>query len=85
MPARTPARTSPRRLAAAVLASGAILLAWAPVAAEAAQGGLVVLARTQYVVEPDLHRVHVTVDAVATSFEPDSGSGQTYYTGSVTK
>jgi hypothetical protein len=33
------------------------------------------------VVEPDLHRVHVTVDAVATSFEPDSGSGQTYYTG----
>ena len=47
----------------------------------AAAGGLVVLAQTRYVVLPAENRVHVTVDAVATSFEPDTAQGRTYYSG----
>lgn len=51
----------------------------APVAA--ADGGLVVVADTRYVALPDQSRVHVTIQAVATSFEPDTPDAQVYYSG----
>ena len=50
-----------------------------PVAAQ--DGGLVVLAQTRYVLEPAAHRVRVTVEAVATSFEPNTPEGQVFYSG----
>ena len=50
-----------------------------PPASAAAGDGLVVLAQTRYEVLPAEHRVHVAVDAVATSFEPDTPQGQVYY------
>lgn len=40
-----------------------------------------VLAQTRYLVQPAAHRIHVTVEAVATSFEPDTPEGQVYYSG----
>jgi hypothetical protein len=43
--------------------------------------GLVVRAQTRYDVQPTAHRVQVTVDAVATSFEPDTPDARTYYSG----
>ncbi len=58
-----------------------LLLTAVPSPTAAADGGLVVLAQTRYVVQPAAHRVHVTVEAVATSFEPDTSEGQVYYSG----
>lgn len=49
--------------------------------ARAAHGGLVVIAATRYVVQPELARVQVTIDAVATSHEPDPEEGRYYYSG----
>ena len=80
MPGRPSARYRRRHLAAALLPALA-LLPVAPPPVAAANGGLVVLARTQYEVDPAGHRVHVSIDAVATSFEPDTPAGQTYYSG----
>jgi hypothetical protein len=65
----------------AVLAILALAAAQAPAPARAAGGGLVVIAQTRYVVEPAVHRVHVTIDAIATSHEPDTSQGRTYYSG----
>ena len=73
-----------RRVLAAqivVLLLPAIALSTHPALTEAADGGLVVLAQARYVVQPSDHRVHVTVDAVATSFEPDTPEGRVYYSG----
>jgi hypothetical protein len=56
-------------------------VALAPPPATAASRDLVVLADTRYQVEPANHRVHITVDAVATSYKQDTSQGQTYYTG----
>ena len=39
------------------------------------------LAQTRYEVLPADHRVHVTVDAVATSYEPNTPEGQVFYSG----
>jgi hypothetical protein len=47
----------------------------------AADGGLVVLAQARYEVLPADHRVHITIDAVATSYEPNTPEGQVYYSG----
>ena len=47
----------------------------------AADGGLVVVAQARYQVLPADHRIHVTIDAVATSLEPDTPEGQVYYSG----
>ena len=47
----------------------------------AAHGGLVVTAQTRYEVLPEAGRVHVTIDAVATSFDPDTDEGRIYYSG----
>lgn len=58
---------------------GALTVATPPPVAAA--GGLVIVAQTRYVVLPSENRVHVTVDAVATSFEPDTPQGRTYYSG----
>jgi hypothetical protein len=80
MPARPRATSRLSRLAAA-LPVILLLLCASPPPAAAARGGLVVVAQTRYVVEPAAHVVHVTVDAVATSLEPDTTAGQTYYTG----
>jgi hypothetical protein len=80
MPVLRPAPVTPRRTAA-LLATFALGLTTTPQPVAAASGGLVVLARTSYAVAPSEHRVHVTVEAVATSFEPDTSAGQTYYTG----
>lgn len=49
--------------------------------ARAADGGLVVIADTRYQALPEEGRVHVTLDAVATSFEPNTSEGQVYYSG----
>lgn len=63
-------------LVAAVLAA---LLA--PATARAADGGLVVIADARYQVLPAESRVHVTLDAVATSYEPDTADARVYYSG----
>jgi hypothetical protein len=49
--------------------------------ARASHGGLVVVAATRYEVQPAAARVRVTIDAVATSHEPDPTDGRYYYTG----
>jgi hypothetical protein len=49
--------------------------------ARAAHGGLVVIAATRYEVLPAEARVRVTIDAVATSHEPDPDEGRYYYSG----
>jgi hypothetical protein len=49
--------------------------------ARAAHGGLVVQADTRYRVLPAEGRVRVTIEAVATSHEPDPADGRYYYTG----
>ena len=64
-----------------VLPAVILLLAGGPPPVQAAGRGLVVIAQTRYVVEPDAHRVHVSIDAVATSYEPDTPQGRTYYSG----
>jgi hypothetical protein len=46
-----------------------------------AGGGLVTVTDATYLVQPDLARVHVTIDAVSTSYEADTPEGQTYYSG----
>lgn len=46
-----------------------------------AGGGLVTVTDATYLVQPDLARVHVTIDAVSTSYEADTSKGQVYYSG----
>jgi len=46
-----------------------------------AGGGLVTITDATYLVQPDLARVHVTIDAVSTSYEADTPEGQIYYSG----
>lgn len=60
------------------------LLAFAPAGlpgrvALAADRGLVVVAQTRYEALPDQRRVHVTFDAVATSYTPNPDDGFAYY------
>ena len=40
-----------------------------------------VVAQARYQVMPEDHRIHVTVDAVATSLESDTPEGPVYYSG----
>jgi hypothetical protein len=70
----------PRRLGL-LLTIGLLVAIVAPPPAAAASRGLVVLAQTRYEVLPDAHRVHITIDAVATSFEPDTAEARIYYSG----
>ena len=65
---------------AAVTMIGGLAVATPP-PATAADDGLVVVAQTRYQVLPADHRIHVAIDAVATSLEPDTPQGQIYYSG----
>jgi hypothetical protein len=61
-----------------------LLLALAPAGlggqvARAADRGLVVIAQTRYQAIPEERRVHVTIDAVATSYTPNPPDGLAYY------
>ncbi len=71
------------RLMAGVAAIAALtaLLIGPPAPVAAADGGLVVVAQARYQVLPTDHRIHVTVDAVATSLEPDTPEGRVFYSG----
>ena len=73
---------APRLMAwAAALAVTGGLVAAAPPPVAAADGGLVVVAQARYQVLPADHRIHVTIDALATSLEPDAPDGRVYYSG----
>ncbi|MDQ2853686.1 MAG: hypothetical protein M3R32_02370 [Chloroflexota bacterium] len=72
-----------RRIAILAAASALGLLVLAPAALPArllaADRGLVVIAQTRYQALPDQRRVHVTVDAVATSYTPNPPDGLAFY------
>jgi hypothetical protein len=65
---------------AIVLAALAAVLPIGPAHVRAG-GGLVTVSDATYLVQPDLARVHVTIDAVSTSYEADTSEGQIYYSG----
>ena len=76
-------RATPRILPFAA-AAAIVLLGIAPAAvpgqvARAADRGLVVIAQTRYQAIPEEGRVHVTIDAVATSYTPNPEDGLAYY------
>ncbi len=77
----------PRRLAARAVVAALVLLTLAPVAIPhghrlaAADRGLVVLMQTRYDPVLEDRLVRVTIDAVATSYTPNSAEGLAYYSG----
>ena len=77
-------RATPRIVSLAA-AAALILLAIAPAVlpgvVRAADRGLVVVAQTRYQALPEERRVHVTIDAVATSYTPNPEDGLAYYPG----
>ena len=78
-------RATPRIVPLAA-AAALILLGIAPAAlpgrvALAADRGLVVIAQTRYEALPEQQRVHVTINAVATSYTPNPVDGLAYYPG----
>jgi hypothetical protein len=74
------ARLPPLKLAA-LLTTAVLPFLFAPTPARAAEGGLVVLAETRYQVLPEESKVRITIDAVATSFEPDEPDARVFYSG----
>jgi hypothetical protein len=80
-----PRSRHPRRLAAllAALLAASLLLGLPALGepARAADGGLVVIAQTTYDVLPAEGRVHVTIEAEATSFEPNTPDAEVFYSG----
>jgi hypothetical protein len=73
-----------RRLAILAAAAALSLLALAPASLPgrltlAADRGLVVVAQTRYTALADERRVHVSIDAVATSYTPNPADGLAYY------
>lgn len=78
-------RRAPRRIATLAAAAALALLACAPIGlpadhlARAADRGLVVIAQTRYEALPEQRRVHVTIDAVATSYTPNPVDGLSFY------
>ena len=75
---------APRRLAILAAAAALSLLALTPPALPnhivlAADRGLVVVAQARYTALPAERRVHVTVDAVATSYTPNPVDGLAFY------
>ena len=72
-----------RRIAILAAASALGLLVLAPAALPArllaADRGLVIVAQTRYQALPDQRRVHVTVDAIATSYTPNPPDGLAFY------
>ncbi len=79
-------RQGTRRIVPLAAAAALILLGIAPAVmpgrvALAADRGLVVIAQTRYEAQPEERRVHVTIDAVATSYTPNPVDGLAYYPG----
>jgi hypothetical protein len=80
-------RRMPRRLFAQTVGAALILLALAPVGMPsghrvvAADRGLVAVMQTRYDAVPDQRLVRATIDAVATSYTPDSDQGRAFYSG----
>ncbi len=80
-------RRTPHRVAAQTVAAALILLALAPAAlphgqrVAAAERGLVVVMQTQYDAAPAERLVRVTIDAVATSYTPNTSEALVYYSG----
>jgi hypothetical protein len=79
-------RPGTRRIVPLAAVAALILLGLAPAAlpgrvALAADRGLVVVAQTRYQAIPEERRVHVTIDAVATSYTPNPADGLAYYPG----
>ena len=80
-------RRTTRRLAARTVGAALILLALAPFGipndqpVAAAGRGLVVVMQTRYDAVLDKRLVRATIDAVATSYTPDTPQGQAYYPG----
>jgi hypothetical protein len=77
-------RRAPRRISSLAAAAALLLLAISPAAlpgrvALAADRGLVVVAQTRYTALPEERRVHVTIDAVATSYTPNPPGSLAYY------
>jgi len=77
-------RATNRIVPLAATAAAAVLLSLGPAAlpggvALAADRGLVVVAQTSYVALPEERRVHVTIDAVATSYTPNPVDEIAYY------
>ena len=72
---------TPAKLAALLVIATALPCLAAPTPARAADGGLVVLAETRYQVLPEESKVRITIDAVATSFEPDEPDARVFYSG----
>lgn len=75
---------APRRLAILAAAAALSLLGLAPAwlpghVATAADRGLVVVAQARYAALPAERRVHVTIDAVATSYTPNPVDGLAFY------
>ncbi|HEX9738849.1 MAG TPA: hypothetical protein VGA91_06425 [Candidatus Limnocylindria bacterium] len=74
-------RGAPRAaILAIVLAALAAAVPIGPAVVRAG-GGLVTVADATYLVQPDLARVRVTIDAVSTSYEVDTPEGRIYYSG----
>jgi len=71
------------RVLIAAAAAALLVLGLAPAGlsgtARAADRGLVVLAQTRYVALPEERLIHVTIDAVATSYTPNPPDGLAYY------
>lgn len=81
-------RRATSRIVPLAVAAALILLGLAPAAlpgrmALAADRGLVVVAQTRYLALPEQRRVHVTIDAVATSYTPNPEDGIAYYPSSI--
>lgn len=79
-------RQGTRRIVPLAAAAALVLLAIAPAALPgrvvlAADRGLVVIAQTRYEALPEQQWVHVTIDAVATSYTPNPVDGLAYYPG----
>ena len=75
----------PSRIASLAAVAALALLASAPMGlpgghvTQAADRGLVVIAQTLYGALPEQRRVHVSIDAVATSYTPNPADGLSYY------
>ena len=76
---RATSRIAPLAAAAALVLLGVVPVALPGRIVLAADRGLVVVAQTRYEAQPENRQVHVTIDAVATSYTPNPEDGLAYY------